>query len=133
MDYALDADQESYRQSVRKFATTVLAPHYQSDDKAARFRRQLATDMARMGPTGLRIPEEHGGPAGPRRGGEVPPAATAGGANAAQGWRAPGSSAAHRGRPQVARAAARPPQPPEAMSTSRRPALARRPAPHRRP
>lgn len=61
MDYALDADQESYRQSVRKFATTVLAPHYQSDDKAARFRRQLATDMARMGLTGLRIPEEHGG------------------------------------------------------------------------
>ena len=61
MDYALDADQESYRQSVRRFATTVLAPHYQSDDRAARFRRELATDMARMGLTGLRIPEEHGG------------------------------------------------------------------------
>ena len=61
MDYALDGDQESYRQSVRRFATTVLAPHYQSDDRAARFRRELATDMARMGLTGLRIPEEHGG------------------------------------------------------------------------
>lgn len=61
MDYSLDDDQESYRQSVRRFATTVLAPHYQSDDKAARFRRELARDMARMGLTGLRIPEEYGG------------------------------------------------------------------------
>ena len=40
MDYALDADQESYRQSVRKFATTVLAPHYQSDDKAVMLRQR---------------------------------------------------------------------------------------------
>ena len=61
MDYSLEDDQESYRQSVRRFATTVLAPHYQSDDKAGRFRRELARDMARMGLTGLRIPEEYGG------------------------------------------------------------------------
>ena len=61
MDYALDEDQEAYRQEVRRFATKVLAPHYQSDDRAAEFRRQLARDMAGMGLTGLRIPEEYGG------------------------------------------------------------------------
>ena len=61
MDYALDEDQEAFRQEIRRFATKTLAPHYQSDDKAAEFRRQLALDMARMGLTGLRIPEEYGG------------------------------------------------------------------------
>ena len=61
MDYGFDEDQEAYRQAVRRFATTVLAPHYQSDDKTATFRRQQARDMAAMGLTGLRIPTEHGG------------------------------------------------------------------------
>lgn len=61
MDYALDEDQEAFRQEVRRFATKVLAPHYQSDDKTAEFRRQLALDMAGMGLTGLRIPEQFGG------------------------------------------------------------------------
>ncbi|HEU5144411.1 MAG TPA: acyl-CoA dehydrogenase family protein [Dermatophilaceae bacterium] len=61
MDYSFDEDQEAYRQEVRRFAVKTLAPHYQSDDKKAEFRRQLALDMARMGLTGLRIPEEYGG------------------------------------------------------------------------
>lgn len=61
MDYALDEDQEAFRAEVRRFADKVLAPHYQSDDQAAEFRRQLALDMAGMGLTGLRIPEEYGG------------------------------------------------------------------------
>lgn len=61
MHYAFDEDQETYRQEVRRFAAKVLAPHYQSDDRAAEFRRQLALDMAGMGLTGLRIPEEYGG------------------------------------------------------------------------
>ena len=61
MDYALDEDQEAFRQEVRRFATKTLAPHYQSDDRAAVFRRELALDMAGMGLTGLRIPEEYGG------------------------------------------------------------------------
>ncbi|HET8593781.1 MAG TPA: acyl-CoA dehydrogenase family protein [Intrasporangium sp.] len=63
MHYGFDEDQEAYRQEVRRFAAKVLAPHYQSDDKAAAFRRQLALDMAAMGLTGLRIPEEYGGQA----------------------------------------------------------------------
>lgn len=61
MDYQFDEDQQAFRQEVRRFATKVLAPHYQSDDKAAEFRRQLALDMAGLGLTGLRIPEEYGG------------------------------------------------------------------------
>jgi cyclohexanecarboxyl-CoA dehydrogenase len=61
MDYGFDEDQEAYRQTVRRFAAKVLAPHYQSDDKTATFRRQHALDMAAMGLTGLRIPTRYGG------------------------------------------------------------------------
>ncbi|ABL83795.1 MULTISPECIES: acyl-CoA dehydrogenase family protein [unclassified Nocardioides] len=61
MDYGFDEDQEAFRQEVRRFAAKTLAPHYQSDDRAAVFRRELAVDMAGMGLTGLRIPEEYGG------------------------------------------------------------------------
>lgn len=61
MDYGFDEDQEAYRQTVRRFAAKVLAPHYQSDDKTATFRRQQALDMAAMGLTGLRIPIRYGG------------------------------------------------------------------------
>ncbi|MFA6575936.1 MAG: acyl-CoA dehydrogenase family protein [Nocardioides sp.] len=61
MYYADDEDQEAFRQEIRRFAAKTLAPHYQSDDKAAVFRRELALDLAGMGLTGLRIPEEYGG------------------------------------------------------------------------
>ena len=61
MDYGLDSEQEDFRQAVRQFATKVLAPHYQRDDKTATFRRQQALDLAAMGLTGLRIPEAYGG------------------------------------------------------------------------
>ena len=61
MDYSLDEDQSAYRAEVARFAKKVLAPHYQSDDQTAQFRRQLALDMAGMGLTGLRIPEQYGG------------------------------------------------------------------------
>lgn len=61
MHYADDEDQEAFRTEIRRFATKTLAPHYQSDDRAAAFRRELALDMAGMGLTGLRIPEEYGG------------------------------------------------------------------------
>jgi len=61
MHFGFDEDQESFRHELRRWAEKVLAPHYQSDDKAAAFRRELATDMGAMGLTGLRIPEEYGG------------------------------------------------------------------------
>lgn len=63
MHYGFDDDEQAFRAEVRRWADEVLAPHYQSDDKAARFRRQQAADMAQMGLTGLRIPEQHGGQA----------------------------------------------------------------------
>lgn len=63
MHFGFDEDEEAYRSEIRRFAARSVAPHYQSDDKTATFRRQLALDMASMGLTGLRIPEEHGGQA----------------------------------------------------------------------
>lgn len=61
MHYGFDEDEETFRVEVARWAEKVLAPHYQSDDKAAVFRRQQALDMAHMGLTGLRIPEAYGG------------------------------------------------------------------------
>jgi cyclohexanecarboxyl-CoA dehydrogenase len=61
MDFAFDDDQEAFRQEVRRWAGRVLAPHYQSDDRAGVFRRELARDLAGMGLTGLGLPEEYGG------------------------------------------------------------------------
>lgn len=61
MDFAFDDVEESFRQEVRRFTERALAPHYQADDRAARLRPELVTDMAGMGLMGLRIPERHGG------------------------------------------------------------------------
>ncbi|MYW96906.1 acyl-CoA dehydrogenase [Amycolatopsis rubida] len=61
MDFTFTGDEDSYRRELRRFAAKVLAPHYQSDDKAAKLRPQLVADLASMGLTGLRIPERHGG------------------------------------------------------------------------
>ncbi|WP_116200465.1 acyl-CoA dehydrogenase family protein [Amycolatopsis circi] len=61
MDFTFTDDEDAYRHELRRFATKVLAPHYQSDDKAAKLRPQLVADLASMGLTGLRIPERHGG------------------------------------------------------------------------
>jgi cyclohexanecarboxyl-CoA dehydrogenase len=63
MDFDFDPDVEDYRHEVRRWADKTLAPHYQSDDQAAEFRPQLMLDMAEMGLTGLRIPEEYDGQA----------------------------------------------------------------------
>ncbi len=61
MHYGFDEDEESFRLELRRWAEKVLAPHYQADDRAATFRRQQAVDMARIGLTGLRIPDGYGG------------------------------------------------------------------------
>jgi len=61
MHFGFEDDEESFRQELRRFATKVLAPHYQADDRAARLRPTLAAEMAGMGLTGLRIPERFGG------------------------------------------------------------------------
>jgi cyclohexanecarboxyl-CoA dehydrogenase len=61
MDFAFDDDAAAFRAELARWASAVLAPHYQSDDRAGTFRRELAVDMAQMGLTGLRVPEEYGG------------------------------------------------------------------------
>ena len=61
MHYRFDEDQEAFRGEIARWAEKVLAPHYQTDDKTAEFRGQCALDMAQMGLTGLRIPEQYGG------------------------------------------------------------------------
>lgn len=61
MDFALDEEAEAYRRELRRWAERTLAPHYQSDDAAGRLRPDLVGEMASMGLTGLRVPEEHGG------------------------------------------------------------------------
>lgn len=63
MHFGFDEDEQAFARELRRWSTDVLRPHYQSDDKAATFRPQLAADMAAMGLTGLRIPEEYGGQA----------------------------------------------------------------------
>ena len=63
MDFGFDAEAEAFRHEVRRFATTVLAPHYQADDRTARLRPGLAADMAGMGLTGLCLPTRYGGQA----------------------------------------------------------------------
>jgi cyclohexanecarboxyl-CoA dehydrogenase len=63
MDFNFSDDEEAYRHELARFARKVLAPHYQSDDKAAKLRSQLVAEMAGMGLTGLRIPERFGGQA----------------------------------------------------------------------
>ncbi len=63
MHYGFDEDEQTFAREVRRWAARVLAPHYQSDDRSATFRLEQVADLASMGLTGLRIPEEYGGQA----------------------------------------------------------------------
>lgn len=63
MDFALDDTEAAFRDQLRRFAAKSLAPHYQADDRAAKLRPQLVSDISGIGLTGLRIPERHGGQA----------------------------------------------------------------------
>ncbi|CAM3877326.1 acyl-CoA dehydrogenase family protein [Tsukamurella ocularis] len=61
MHYGFDDDEQVFRAEIARWAEKILAPHYQGDDRAAALRRTQVSDMAAMGMTGLRIPEEYGG------------------------------------------------------------------------
>ncbi len=61
MHFGFDEDEQVFARELRRWATAHLAPHYQSDDRRGTFRRDLAADMADMGLTGLRVPEDLGG------------------------------------------------------------------------
>ncbi|GIX46707.1 MAG: acyl-CoA dehydrogenase [Candidatus Tectimicrobiota bacterium] len=61
MDFRFSEEQEQFRDTVRRFARSELAPYYREGDHTKAFpHRQLAA-MAELGLTGLRIPEAWGG------------------------------------------------------------------------
>ena len=61
MDFAFSPEQQAYRGELRAFGEKELAPHYRSDDLAGVMRPELFGALARVGLTGLRIPERFGG------------------------------------------------------------------------
>lgn len=61
MDFSLGPEQEAYLAGLRDFGEKELAPHYRADDLAGALRPDLVPTMARMGLTGLRVPERFGG------------------------------------------------------------------------
>jgi cyclohexanecarboxyl-CoA dehydrogenase len=61
MDFSLRPEQEAYLAELRSFGEKELAPHYRADDLAGTLRPDVVATMARMGLTGLRVPERFGG------------------------------------------------------------------------
>lgn len=61
MDFSFAPELADFRREVGAFARRELAPHYQSDDRAARMRAELPAQLAGMGLTGLRVPTALGG------------------------------------------------------------------------
>lgn len=61
MNFDFDAETEAFRQHLRVFGRTQLAPHYQADDRAGRFHDGLQEQLAQLGLFGLLIPENLGG------------------------------------------------------------------------
>lgn len=61
MDFSFTPEQQQFRKELRAFAERTLAPHYAADDRAGRMRPELPNQLAGMGLTGLRTPEQFGG------------------------------------------------------------------------
>ena len=61
VSFGFSHDQRDFAASVAGFARTRLAPYAAEDDRLERFRRELLDEMAGLGLTGLRVPEEYGG------------------------------------------------------------------------
>lgn len=61
MNFAFTDDQERFRAHLRAFARRELAPHYAADDRAGRLRPGLVAQLAALGLTGLRTPQQWGG------------------------------------------------------------------------
>jgi cyclohexanecarboxyl-CoA dehydrogenase len=61
VDFRFSEEQEQFRDTVRRFARSELAPLYRSGDVTKAFPQQQLAGMAALGLTGLRIPEEFGG------------------------------------------------------------------------
>jgi cyclohexanecarboxyl-CoA dehydrogenase len=63
MDFALNEEQEQFAAEVGRFAEKRLAPDYARWDRGEPFPRERLADLAALGITGLRVPEEYGGTA----------------------------------------------------------------------
>jgi cyclohexanecarboxyl-CoA dehydrogenase len=61
VDFRFSEEQEQFRDTVRRFARSELAPLYHQGEMTKTFPRQQLAGMAALGLTGLRIPEEFGG------------------------------------------------------------------------
>ena len=61
MDFALTEEQEQFAAELGRFAEKRLAPDYARWDRGEPFPRERLTDLAALGVTGLRVPEEYGG------------------------------------------------------------------------
>ena len=64
LDYRLDDELEALRQSVRKFATEVVAPVIGDFYEREEFPYEIVGQMGKMGLFGLPFPEEYGGMGG---------------------------------------------------------------------
>ena len=56
-----DADHEAFRQTVRQYLTTRVAPEFSEWEAAGHPSRQFYRDAAGIGITGIQVPEEYGG------------------------------------------------------------------------
>jgi cyclohexanecarboxyl-CoA dehydrogenase len=61
VDFRFSLEQEQFRETIRRFAQSELAPRYRDGDLTKEFPRQQMEAMAGLGLTGLRIPEAFGG------------------------------------------------------------------------
>jgi alkylation response protein AidB-like acyl-CoA dehydrogenase len=61
---ALSEEEIMFREAVREFASSEVAPHVSAMDEAAEFRTDLITSFFEMGLMGIEIPEEFGGSGG---------------------------------------------------------------------
>jgi cyclohexanecarboxyl-CoA dehydrogenase len=61
VDFRFSPEQEQFRETIRRFAQSELAPLYRDGDITKAFPRRQMEAMARLGLTGLRIPEAFGG------------------------------------------------------------------------
>ena len=61
MDFAFDEEQEQFAAELGRFAEKRLAPDYARWDRGEPFPKERLEELAALGITGLRVPEEYGG------------------------------------------------------------------------
>jgi cyclohexanecarboxyl-CoA dehydrogenase len=64
MEFGFSEQEQLFGDAVRRYARERLAPDYQKWDSGAKFPREKLRELAEVGITGLRVPEEYGGSAG---------------------------------------------------------------------